>query len=445
MADIYVRSTDGNNADSGATWALAKATAAGAAGIDAAGDRVFFSGNAPHSESTAGAIAITWAGTRAAPMQLLSVSDAAEPPTALSAGAVIATTGANAIQLGGHFYAHGLSLIAGDSTNAADVQLGTQANDVQVLENCRLEMRGSGSGARFRVPQVSSSKAELINPTIDFSATGQLWLPIGELVIRGGSFDAASSTPSTAVFQHNTAANRGLVSIDGLDFSNLAATVDLFSVTAAGFRGVVRNCKLPASWSGDLVNAAITAPSARVEMWNCDSGDTNYRLWIEDYAGNIKHETTLVKTGGASDGTTPIAWKMVTVADAEYPLNVLRSPEIRSEWIETVGSPVTLTVDILHDSATALTDAEVWVEVQYLGDASTPKGSFVTDAKANVLASAANQASSAATWTTTGMANPNEQKLEVTFTPEQKGVALVTVCVAKASYTLYVDPVAQLS
>ena len=63
MATIYVRSTDGNNADNGSTWALAKATIAGAAAIDAAGDTVFVSD--AHAESTAGAVTLTFAAEQA--------------------------------------------------------------------------------------------------------------------------------------------------------------------------------------------------------------------------------------------------------------------------------------------------------------------------------------------------------------------------------------------
>jgi len=179
-------------------------------------------------------------------------------------------------------------------------------------------------------------------------------------------------------------------------------------------------------------------------MYNCDSADTNYRLWIEDYSGSIKHETTLVKTGGASDGTTPLSWKMATGADAEYPTIILKSGEI-VRWNETTGSAITVTVDILHDSVTNLKDNEIWLEVMYLGTSGVPLGAFVDDAVADVLAAAADQAASSATWTTTGMANPNKQKLEVTFTPQEKGFIHAVVHMAKASYTVYVDPVQQVS
>ncbi|MEK9809109.1 MAG: hypothetical protein VW362_01580, partial [Candidatus Nanopelagicales bacterium] len=139
-----------------------------------------------------------------------------------------------------------------------------------------------------------------------------------------------------------------------------------------------------------------------------------------------------------------LSWKMATTANAEYPAIILRSPEI-AKWNETTGSSVTVTVDILHDSATALKDNEVWLEVEYLGTSGTPLALFTDDAVADVITTAADQTSSSATWTTTGMTNPNKQKLSVTFTPQEKGLIIARVCVAKASYTVYVDPELQIS
>lgn len=122
---------------------------------------------------------------------------------------------------------------------------------------------------------------------------------------------------------------------------------------------------------------------------------------------------------------------------------VLRSPEIMV-WNDTTGSSKTLTIEILHDNATALKDNEVWVDAIYLGSSSYPLGTLVSDG-ASFVATAANQTTSSATWTTTGMSNPNKQKLSVTFTPQLKGFVIARVIVAKASYTLYVDPVATIS
>jgi hypothetical protein len=58
MANLYVRSTDGNNSDNGTTWALAKATVAGVAAIDAAGDTIYLSQD--HNETTASSVSLSW-------------------------------------------------------------------------------------------------------------------------------------------------------------------------------------------------------------------------------------------------------------------------------------------------------------------------------------------------------------------------------------------------
>ena len=147
----------------------------------------------------------------------------------------------------------------------------------------------------------------------------------------------------------------------------------------------------------------------------------------------------LVRTGGASDGVTPISGKLASNGDAEYPLVVVETTDI-SIWNDSVGSSKTVTVEILHDSATNLTDGEIWLEVEYLGTSGFPLSSFVSDAKSDVLATAADQTTSSETWTTTGMTNPNKQKLSVTFTPQEAGYFQAKVYLAKASKTVYICP-----
>ena len=97
MANIYVRSTDGNNVDNGSTWALAKADLTGAAAIDAAGDRIWVS--QVHAESTAAAISFAWAGSAASPIWVCCGNDGASPPTALATTATVTTTGNSSITL----------------------------------------------------------------------------------------------------------------------------------------------------------------------------------------------------------------------------------------------------------------------------------------------------------------------------------------------------------
>jgi len=109
-------------------------------------------------------------------------------------------------------------------------------------------------------------------------------------------------------------------------------------------------------------------------------------------------------------------------------------------WNDAVGSSQTVTCEILHDSVTNLQDDEVWLETEYLGTSGFPLSLFANDRMADILATPADQAASSETWTTTGLTNPNKQKLVTTQTPQEKGWYRCRVVVAKPSYTLYACP-----
>lgn len=435
MADIYVRSTDGSDADNGTTWALAKATLAGAAAIDAAGDTIYVSQS--HAESYTGTMpTIAFAGTMANPVKVICANDAAEPPTAVAQTATITATGS--ITLTGSYYMDGVSLIAG-----AAVLVSNQGSSHGVgLKHGLLKTTATNSSGYIQLgsPNNATQKATIDSCSIHFSGVANAGLTMyGVAELKACAFAAGSSTPAAGIFAGAQDRNASRILIDGLDMGNLASTVNIFRAFISPGLFQIRNSKLPASWSGSLCNATPLATGQRFEMHNCDSGDTNYRLWVAEYAGSIKSETTLVRTGGASDGTTDYSLVMASTANANATVAPLVSPEI-SIWNDAVGSSKTVTVEILHDSATNLTDGEIWLEVQYLGTSGVPLGSFVSDAKTDILAPAADQAVSGETWTTTGMSNPNTQKLSVTITPQEAGYMQAKVYLAKASKTVYVDP-----
>ncbi|MCM2311327.1 MAG: hypothetical protein NDI84_07990 [Steroidobacteraceae bacterium] len=440
MADIYVRSTDGSDADNGSTWALAKATLAGAAAIDAAGDAIYLSQS--HAESSAAAQTISLAGTKASPVRVMASNDAAEPPTS-TATASVTTTGANAITLAGSAYFYGITFNCGSGAVNAPLTVNnviTTADAIQVYEECTLSVVATGSASYINAGSTAASnneanRTEWRNTDIKLSSTATSVDIYGSLIWAGGA--ALSGMANTSrLFRSGTVSRPAYLEALDLDLSNLPASCPLVDATRAG-RFHLHACKLPASWTGGLITGTPTA-GFRAEMINCDNADTNYRLWVEDYAGSIRDETTLVMTGGATDGTTPISWKMTTTANANEFVAPLVSPEM-AVWNEATAASKTVTVEILHDSATNLTDAEAWLEVEYLGTSGFPVGSVASDKRATPLTTAADQTASSVTWTTTGMTTPNKQKLSVTFTPQEKGSFIGRVCLAKASKTIYVD------
>jgi len=436
MASIYVRSTDGSDSDNGSTWALAKATIAGAAAIDAAGDIVYVSDN--HAESGASA-SHAWAGTNANPVRVIGGDDAAEPPTAVSTAATLTVTGTT-FTWQGAVYTYGITYIFSTGSGFA-CALNDATGFKQTFESCNFRIDGSSAGSSITCGNASSNtqnETEFINCGFRLGNAGQRITPYRDVIIRGGSWLSGGTSP-TGVFNIAGGARPSNLLVEAFDFSNLSTGVNLVqTVPDGGARAVFRNCKLPASWSGSLVASGQMKVGSRVEMHNCDAGDTNYRLWVETYEGSVRSETTIVRTGGASDGTTGLSWKMVSGSNVAYPTGALASPEA-VRWNDTTGSSITVTVEVVTDNVT-LTDAECWLEVQYLGTSGFPLGAFARDVKADVLASAANQTSSSVTWTTTGLTTPVKQKLSVSFTPQEKGFIHAVVKLAKASATVYVCP-----
>ncbi len=448
MAIIYVRSTDGSNSDNGSTWALAKATIAGALAAAAAGDTIYVS--QAHAETQASTLSPSSAGTVANPIRIICVNDGAEPPTALATTATVTTTGNSQISFGGSFYAYGITFSCGSGAFAPALTLASSASltELQFFEKCSFQL-GATNGQLFNIGAASSTAPDSViwkDCTVKYSNAGAGLRLCCDFHWLGGSWLSGGTNPVRVFFTSNTSSQRGgVLLVEDVDFTNLGASVSFFdsnsSASGACIRPILRNIKTPASWSGSLVaTAPVAGPGFRIELWNGDNAATNYRLWIEDNQGTIRDETTLVRTGGASDGVTPISHKFVTSANANYPANPLESP---AYYIpnSVVGTSRTLTINLLHDSVTNLKNDQVWIELHYAGDSGSPLGSFVTSKPADILTAAADLASdSASTWTTTGMSNPNKQKLTVSFTAQRAGVLIAKVFVGIASKTLYVDP-----
>jgi hypothetical protein len=437
MANIYVRHTDGNNADSGATWALAKFDLTGAAAIDAAGDFIYVSD--AHAESTASALIFALAGTAASPTRVFCADDTAEPPTASATTGSITTTNNSGITFTGiAFIVSGLTFNCGSGAVSPNLDAASgSSGGTSWFGDCSFVMVATGSSARIRGVVGTGSTTKWERCHVKFAAAGQgiSLANSGSFKWSGGSLLSGGTSPTNLFVAFG--ANLASVLVEDVDLSNLSTTANLVNGGGSYAAHVVfRRCKLPSGWTGTLATGVTVGE--RYEMHACDDGDTNYRLWVIEYSGNIYSETVIVRSGGASDGTTPLSWRMATNTVPEYPLLVLASPEFAA-WNDTTGSAITVTVEVITDGVT-LNDDECWLEVNYLGTSGVPLGATSSDAKADIIAAGAAQTSSSETWTTTGLSSPTKQKLSVTFTPQEKGYLQAVVKLAKASTTVYVDP-----
>jgi hypothetical protein len=339
-----------------------------------------------------------------------------------------------------HYYIYGVIFNPSSDASASSASFTNNSTGWSEYENCSVLLTGTNSGNVVTVCGSTDGGARWRNCTYRFANAGQGISSVARVMaeIEGGSILSGGTAPSTSLFKPGSPS---VWKVSGMDLTNGATAMNLTATTGVGIKFYIRNCKLPASWSGSL-NSSAPGSNSEYEMHNCDSGDTNYRYWRKTQYGEAVSETTIIKTGGASDGTTGLSWKLTSNASAEFPHAYFKSGEI-VKWNETTGSAITVTVDVIHSGVGGggsgdFTDKELWLEVEYFGTSGFPLGSPINDRAADILGAAADQDNSSATWTSEP-ATPVKQKLNVTFTPQEKGYIYAKVCLAVASKTVYVD------
>lgn len=465
MAGPYYVHDGGSNTSPYDTWAKAATALGTVTALAAAGEIIYVSKD--HTETLGAAGSYIFAGTAANPVRLLVASEA-DPP--VLADAPNTTTyniigGTQSVVFRGFAYVYGLSVSANRSTTAPTLADHSTSPGAITFELCAFTQLYNGVNAHISINTaqatgIDDDYAEFIDCTFRFGNAGaSIQVGCGRSIIRsttGKSLILAGGTTPTDLFEPWTTTVSGRLDVIGYDLSTI--TGNLFNVAGPGYLDIYfRNCKLGAG-----VVVSSTQPSGpgghRVFLDNCDSADTNYRMEHFKYQGYIKREGTIKMTsGGASDGTTVSSWRMTTYANAttmQWYWAPLESPPIVT-WNETTGSAVTATIEILHDSATNLEDDEIWMEMEHLGTSGFPLALVDLDdktatPKTSLVSGPGNGSAQAAgvgtgSWTTTGMSNPNSQKLSCTFTPQEKGCLRATVKLAKANYTVYINPLVTLT
>lgn len=445
MADYYVKSGASGAAD-GSTWADAYTTLAAAFAAGSAGDRFFVSDN--HAETQASNMSLTSPGTAAAPCLVLCVDDSAEPPTALATTATVSTTGATNIAFNGYVYFYGITFSGGSGgsgNQTISVHNNSSATFWGRFDSCVLKTGQTADTSRmgFGVSSGGGERAslvELINTQLQFGHASQKVALAHSTVVWRNTVASFGTVPTVRLFEPSTGVPSRIL-IEDVDLSALGSgpifSASVQSITSAR----LSNCKLG---SGAVIatGSIVGQGGFEVEAVNCDSADTNYAYYRQNYQGVVTQETTIVRSGGATDGTTPISRKMVSSANASLVGPLELGPLLVPPSALAAGVEATVTVEVVTDNVT-LTDAEAWIEVEYLGTSGFPLALRASDraaASTAFLGTPSNQPTSSETWTTTGLTTPVKQYLSVTFTPAEDGVAYVRVYLAKASTTMYVCP-----
>jgi hypothetical protein len=436
MALLYVWS-GAAGAGTGANWANAFTTLAAATTPEVAGDTLYVAHD--HSELTATAT-LNFSGTVSNPTKVVCVDRGGSvPPVAADrrATAVIATSANGSIVTNGFTHYDGIIFITGNSTGVASHSIANTTNQRLRFDNCSFRIGSTGNG-RIGVANVSSGcYVEFNNCTMSFSAVGQGIDLGGDLIWRNTPLALIGTAVPTILLVPVTGRG-GDVEIIGVDLSAAGSGKTLVGTNANASGSKIRlvDCKIDAA----VTKSTVPATHGGNEVDFIRTGATgNYRVFCHRVSGTLQEETTVVRTGGASDGTTAIAWKIDTTANCNYSMS-FECPPI-AIWNDITGSAVTATVEGIWGGGAVPNDDDIWLDVEYLGDASSPQGSFVNDGKATLLTTAAGQTSSTETWG----GSTTKFKLGVSFTAQQKGWIYARVKCAKASSTFYIDPLVTLT
>lgn len=445
MSNFYWKGSAGNDANNGTTWALAEATLSAALVDCAAGDSVYL--DSIQTETAGAAVTFTGSSTVNLPIYVVSVNASGnpEPPTTPTSGAIVTTSigsFAYAMTFAGNLYIEGVEFKVQSTASSSNINiLGSGYNDnIQHFKNCALRIP-SNSGNKINIGVSTAAnvtrKAILENVQFEFKHSGHgLTIVHADIELRGCSL-TSESTAITSFLQPSNNGRPQKIEVIACDLTNLGSGAAL--VTASNLTSNVQilfySCKLPTSFT--VLFGTITKQGVYVDVINCDSGDTTYKLYRYGYEGNLSIETVLVMSNGSTEGDQAISWKVVTNANATD-FTAFKTFYLTGE-VTTTGSPMTAEIEILVDSASNWTNGDIFMNLFYPNDANSPVNTLASSGKASKISSTSNLTSSSASWTTTGLANPNAQKLSVTFTPNNPGKILAQIHIPKASATVYIN------
>lgn len=442
-------------------WTFASCFLAYVCTAASTGDTIYVSQNHAESSSVASANVATFGFTSSAltgPVNIICANDGAAPPTAAATGGSVTNTAAVAFIFNGNMNVYGLifNCGTGSASNSCIYNFGNATNSYQFFESCTFNLTSTGANCRFNFGNSSGPALVLwrkCNTTV--SNTGQAF-SCDDTVVKF-RWDQGQTAGSAATMFFTTNGGRlSNIEVTGVDMSvaGFATAGNILNVaTAQGTSGlhIFRGLKLPASWSGSPITGTLSSlQTSRVEMYNWDSGTgtSNNKIWIKDYTGEITTETSITRSGGAAgpDGTA-MSWKFVTTANTTFPYVILGSTEYMEIPVYTNDtSSHTYTVSLISDTASAYTNAQVWMDCfQMTG--STTLYTLNTTRVSDIIATPTNLSSdSGSTWNNTGgMSNPNKMKMALTITEGIKGPLLFRVYVAVASKTIYFDPFVQVT
>lgn len=283
------------------------------------------------------------------------------------------------------------------SSNSAGTTMNFGANVSTFLENCKLWKAGNGSAGAIGASAGLTLIVELKNTVFKFGATtDQISFGSGFFTWRDtlSAIDLTGSVPTTLF--NPTAVG---VFVKGVDLSGITGTI---LATNASGQWLFENCKL---------NPSVTTVGGnpgrfgRVRFVRCSNGTNRGYSEIWDYYGRLITKTDVVRTGGAVVSAQSISWLITTTA------NISLGSDFRCLPLQIAntktGSSSTATMYGIINAAALPTNADIYMDTTYLGDAAVTEGYSTSSRAASVLAAASNLTADTSAWDSGILARAN--------------------------------------
>lgn len=374
------------------------------------------------------------------PTIIISATTGSSPPTYQESATnqIDTSEGAYSLTFDGSFALYGVRM-----SGMTNLYMGSDENESMYMRNCTIALAANG---QFSATRVSRGASYVVDCVIDLTADGTstrtqpvLGGEYSGVDVNGLTFVNAAYRTGTVFL--NFVNDRGVIRLSGVDVSGFSHATDCEIFNPNSFTEVIAtNIRTKVGYT--LFSAGgVASPTGKYCVTNVGPTDAPEALHYKDYFGDVVSSSVISRTGGAQVEGASCAWLITTTA------NCSEASPLYTPWIygklATAGSK-TFDLYITNDTAD-LTDAEIWLEVEYHATADDPRRTLATDQRATITTTAAAQTDdTASTWTGAGPAYTYKQRLRVTATVGEEGVyrarvAFGVTSMASSRYC-YVDP-----
>lgn len=397
-----------------ADWAapFARLQSACGTGWMAAGDSLFVGSD--HAETQAAAMSFTFPGLALNPNKIYSILHSGAITLAaatITAGASMTTTGANALTVAGlGFSIQGMTISCGTGATAVVLTIGSTARSRVLLEDCVLQKLGTTSSGLALTLGNTTGRIILRNTMVTFGSISDSMVAQGIFTWEETAAILSGGSVPLVLISSSSTTNAGLMS--GLGLQQFSSGQLLIQSSASGNlqAWVIENCVTAASLV-IAVNAAA-GDNETIDVVNTDSAGTNYTFSRYTPTGTLAHETVLVRTGGASNGTTQVSYNITTTANSSWIIPFLSPPIPKPNGLTAVN--ITARLYGIWNAAALPNNDEIWPDACYFGSASSPLYTCKTGGKANNLATGTSLAAdSTSAWDSLVTARANGETVAV--------------------------------